>query len=62
MPDPRPPPDAERTDDRPIPHAPKDTSVYGGNWGGETETPGTPPPDRPDRLKTPSEPEGEAGP
>jgi len=61
MPDPKSPrePDADAP---PIPNAPKDSSVYGGNWGGEIKKPGAPPPDRPDRIKAPSEAEGDAEP
>jgi hypothetical protein len=62
MPDSEPPQKPDDSDERPTPNAPKDSSVYGGNWGGDTKTPGAPPPDRPDRLKTPPEPEGDAGP
>jgi len=34
-----------------------DPSVYGGNWGntGQNKKPGPPPPDRPDKIKTPND-------
>lgn len=51
MSDPRKP---EETPPKPPPAAPE-PPVYGGEWGdtGQPKTPGTPPPDRPGRIKTP---------
>jgi hypothetical protein len=62
MPDPRSPPGPDKPDDRPKPNAPKDPSVYGGNWGGDDKTPGPQAPDRPDKIKAPPGPQGEAEP
>jgi hypothetical protein len=56
MPDPKARPQPDGAEDDPQPNHPKDPSVYGGKWGGDGEKhPGRQPPDRPDRIKAPSE-------